>query len=170
MSQQHPASPSPEELDQLSEAELYERYGMDRRNRPTPMVSRYTFRGRRKRARRSNESGRGYYVDRYSTFEIVAVLVLIVLTITDALATLHILGKGGTELNPIMRSALEVGNGYFLFSKLAISALGGVLILLHAKFPGVRKALWGLLALYGGVVVYHGILIARAVRDATAAI
>jgi hypothetical protein len=165
---EQPATPTPEEIEGLSPSELYQRYGIDRRDRPTPMVSRYTFRGRRKRARRATESGRGYYVDRYSTFEIVSVLVLIVLTITDALATLHILGKGGTELNPVMRSALEVGNGYFLFSKLGISFVGGVLILLHTRFPGVRKALWGLLALYGAVVVYHGILIIRAVREATA--
>ncbi len=135
----------------------------DRRRQATPMISRYTFRGRRRAVRRLEETRGGYYVDRYHTVEVTAVLALLLLTVTDALATLHILGKGGTELNPLMRSALEVGNGYFLLSKLGISLVGATLILMHARFPGVRKALAGLLLLYGGVVVYHTYLISRTI-------
>ena len=49
-----------------------------------------------------------------------------------------------------------------LIMKLGISLVGGALILLHARFPGVKKALYALIALYGAVVVYHGVLITRA--------
>jgi hypothetical protein len=145
-----------------SGAEERRLFRFERRRRPTPMVSRYTFRGRRRDIRRSPEGRRGYYVDRYSPIEIAGVIVLLTLTVIDAMATLHILRKGGTELNPIMRSALEVGNEYFLISKLTISLAGAILILLHSRYPGVRRALQALLALYGGVVIYHGILIGRA--------
>lgn len=133
----------------------------DRRRRPTPMFSRYTFRGRRRSIRRADDSSGGYYVDRQSTFEVVAVLSLLVLTVTDGLATLHIIAKGGTELNPIMASTLELGDTYFLATKLSFSIIGGVLILIHTRFPGVRKALYALLTLYGVVVVYHAVLISR---------
>lgn len=148
--------------DRRSVAPGYE--GPERRQRPTPMISRYTFRGRRRDIRRAEDGQGGYYVDRNTRFELVAVLTLLVLTVTDALATLHILSKGGSELNPIMRQALEVGNEYFLVSKLAISFVGGVLILIHTRFPGVKIALHLLLLLYGGVVVYHGVLISRFLR------
>lgn len=137
------------------------REGEDRRRRPTPMFSRYTFRGRRRELRRTKESSGGYYVDRQTTFEVVAVLSLLVLTITDALATLHIIAKGGSELNPIMASTLELGDSYFLATKLSFSLIGGVLILIHTRFPGVRKALYALLTLYGAVVIYHILLISR---------
>lgn len=137
------------------------REGEDRRQRPTPMLSRYTFRGRRRKIRRDREINGGYYVDRQSTFEVVAVLSLLVLTVTDALATLHILAKGGSELNPIMASTLELGDSYFLATKLSFSIVGGVLILIHTRFPGVRKALYALLSLYGAVVIYHAVLITR---------
>lgn len=125
------------------------------------MLSRYTFRGRRRALRRDEDGQGGYYVDRRSTFEIAAVLSLLVLTITDALATLHIIARGGSELNPLMASALELGNSYFLASKLAFSVIGGLLILLHSRFPGVKKALYALLTLYGAVVIYHIVLITR---------
>jgi len=128
------------------------------------MLSRYLFRGRRRQARRDDESQIGYYVDRQTPFELVAVFSLFALTLTDALATLHILGKGGTELNPIMRSALEVGDHYFLITKLGISLLGGILILIHARFPAVKKSLFALITLYAGVVIYHIYLISSALR------
>jgi len=126
------------------------------------MVSRYTFRGRRRQIRRLPDGRRGYYVDRYSPIELAGVVVLLTLTVIDGLATLHILGKGGSELNPIMRSAIEVGNEYFLICKFAISLGGATLILLHSRYPGVKRALQLLLALYGGVVIYHAVLIGRA--------
>jgi hypothetical protein len=125
------------------------------------MVSKYTFRGRRRHVRRDGETAGGYYVDRRSTVEITAVFSLFVLTTTDALATLHIIARGGSELNPLMASALELGDSYFLGTKLAFSIVGGLLILLHSRFPGVKKALYALLTLYGAVVIYHIVLITR---------
>ncbi len=126
------------------------------------MFSRYTFCGRRRQVRREEEGRLGYYVDRQTPFEFVAVLALLILAVTDGLATLHIIGIGGREVNPIMRSALNISDSYFLFIKLGISLLGAFLILIHARFPGVRRALVALILLYGGVVAYHAFLILRA--------
>ncbi len=126
------------------------------------MMTKHLFRGRRRQIRRGSDGSIGYYVDRQTPFEYGAVLALLILAVTDALATLHIIGLGGREVNPIMKSALDIGDSYFLVVKLGISVVGGALILLHARFPGVKKALHALIALYGAVVIYHAYLITRA--------
>jgi hypothetical protein len=125
------------------------------------MLSRYMFIGRRREVRRGEEQHGGYYIDQHSSVDMTAVVALLLLTVIDAVATLHIVGRGGQEMNPIMRGALDVGEDYFVFSKVGISLLGAFLILLHVRFPGVRRALRALLVLYSGVLVYHAFLIYR---------
>ena len=133
----------------------------DRRSRPTPAISRYLFRGRRRRARRSTEAGGGYYVDHPGLKALAAAGVLLTLTLLDAAFTLRLIEGGATEENPLMAHALSRSVAAFLLTKclLTIPSIGVLLVhknfpLLHPRFR-VRWLILGCLGVYGTLVGYE---------------
>jgi hypothetical protein len=126
----------------------------DRRHRPTPMISRYLFTGRRRRARRDEES-RSIYVDRPGGWAYLALTAVLALSCLDAIFTLLHLGRGGREANPVMDWAIRVGPVTFLVLKTALTASGMLLLLLHQFFRGVRLLVVLVLLLYLALMVYH---------------
>jgi len=132
---------------------------VDRRKKPTPMFSRYTFRGRRRANRRASDPRSGYYVDWVEGHYRTAVFAVGVFILLDAAATLEILSRGGTEANPLMAFLLGHSLWAFLMVKIA-GALAAVLLLgVHRHFPKVRGLGAILLAAYGGVALYHLLLL-----------
>lgn len=127
----------------------------DRRRRPTPMLSRYWLVGRRRGGRRDGED-RGIYVDRYTREETVLVLWIGCSAVLDLVLTLVHLAAGGEEANPLMAWFLEVGGvAAFGSAKLLMTGGAALFLLWHVRFRGTRAALWGLGALYAGVMGYH---------------
>lgn len=133
-----------------------DRRSLDRRGRPTPIISRYWLRGRR-----SGRSGRatdrtGVYVDRYTRNEWLLVGVVIGLQVVDCLLTVYWLGRGAVEANPVMASLLiEAGLTGFVVAKLAIALSATAFLLLHIRYRRVRGALWGIAFLYALVAAWH---------------
>jgi hypothetical protein len=127
----------------------------DRRRRPTPAISRYTFFGGRRKSFRRVTDGPGY-TDRYPRSLLLLLCGILVLSIADALCTLLVIHHhGGSEANPMMQWALSCGILPFLTTKLVLTS-GGVLILcLHYHFPMVRFVIGLSLAAYVLVSVYH---------------
>ena len=123
------------------------RGGGDRRSRPTRMFSKYLLRGRRKGGRRTGERER-IYVDRPGPRILAAFGALMLLSVADACFTLYELTKGGTEANPVMRAALELGNGGFIILKTLVTLLGASFLCLHKNWPLGRKCLVGALLGY----------------------
>ncbi len=105
----------------------------DRRRKPTPPISRYTFRGRRVHARRAGED-RNYYVDRYESRYLFIILGVLLLSILDAYLTLNLLRHGGIELNPIMNLLIRHDPVLFLCIKFGITGLGITFLLIHKNF------------------------------------
>ena len=70
--------------------------GYDRRRRPTPLLSRFTFKGRRRAGRRTEES-RNVYVDRFTATEWMLAAGIMVLSLLDLVFTLAHLDAGGRE-------------------------------------------------------------------------
>jgi hypothetical protein len=126
----------------------------DRRSRPTPWLSTYWLRGRRRRGRREGED-RNIYVDRYGPWEWAAALALVGLCLADLLMTLDVLRQGGEEANPVMRWALDQGVPVFAGLKLGVTLLGALVLLLRVRFRGMRAALGILLGLYLALIGYH---------------
>ena len=62
----------------------------------------FLFGGRRKSARRDRDKKDFIYVDQYHPWLLVAILLLVILSICDALFTLRLLEQGATEKNPLM--------------------------------------------------------------------
>jgi hypothetical protein len=127
----------------------------DRRNRPTPALSRYTFLGRRKIFRRKSDRERGGYVDRYSTALFALLLLIIGLNILDALFTMIILDLTGWEANPIVQSVIQLhGEGFWIW-KFVLVSFCLVLLCLHSRFKLVRGVILFLSSIYLAVVLYQ---------------
>lgn len=132
--------------------------GPDRRRHPTPMLSRYTFfGGRRRTARRENE-GEGLFIDVYSLRLSLLLLLFFALTVFDSVATLFYLRKGGTELNPIAQWMIEQGNIEFVLIKGLLTAVCVVFVMLHKNFRYARLAIVVGFSFYFALAIYHIVL------------
>jgi hypothetical protein len=139
------------------------RKGPDRRARPTPFLSRFSFLGGGRLAGRRKGERDNVYVDRYDVRDVRAVVVILVLNILDAWLTLIYIGYGGSEANPVARRLLDWGTGWFLGAK-SLLVTGCLLFLaVHKTFRCVRPALRLLTWFYGALLVYHLVLQARIV-------
>lgn len=132
-----------------------QRFVVDRRARPTPMLSRYWLRGRRRGGRRDGETA-DIYVDRYSRAEWLSILGMLTLTVIDWAWTWAHLRRGVGEANPIMAWAYESGGiAAFTALKLGITGLCVFFLLLHARFRRTRSLLPIVLGIYLILMLVH---------------
>ncbi|MBD3334069.1 MAG: hypothetical protein GF355_00970 [Candidatus Eisenbacteria bacterium] len=133
----------------------------DRRRRRTPAFSRYTLRGRRRAARRTEEAV-GLYVDRLAPGVAWAIVLIFLFHCLDAFLTLAHIERGGSEINPFMAFLIDAAPATFVAVKLGLAAAGLFILGLHQNFPHVRKGIGVLFVVFFGVVLYHFFLIAHA--------
>ena len=127
----------------------------DRRKRPTPGLSRYTFFGRRKMMRRKTDQQQGSYVDRYSSALLFFLISIIGLNVLDAFFTLMILDLEGWEANPVVQSVINLYGTKFWIWKFSIVSISLALLCLHSRFRLVRELIVAVGCLYFMVVVYQ---------------
>ena len=127
----------------------------DRRFQPTPMISRYTFFGGRRRSERRNGLIEGLYVDQYSPKVLLLVLSLYALNLLDAIFTLCQLEKGAVEINPIARFLLTLGPTGFILAKCLGIGLILCFLCVHTNFKKSRMVLFFGVTLYLAVACYH---------------
>ncbi len=129
----------------------------DRRKGPTPIISRYTFSGgRRKKIRRGEDKKKHIFVDLYSTRLLVAVLALLCLSCLDACLTLELIERGSVvELNPVMAFFLDYGVYPFSLMKFGLTALSLVVLCLFKNVNITRIGLPIAVKIYLVVVFYE---------------
>jgi hypothetical protein len=133
-----------------------DRRSTDRRRRSTPMFSRYTLFGGRRRGDRRGEGDTEQYVDRYPVGLAISLVVIGALCALDAVFTLLHLQRGGGEANPIMDVLIrEAGAQPFIVLKCVVTNIGLVVLCLHKNFRYVKPVIASLLAIYAGLFVYH---------------
>jgi hypothetical protein len=135
------------------------RTGPGRRQRPTPLFSRFAFRGRRMHSRRK-ENDQNYYVDRYGFKYLFWILGIIILSIFDAYLTLNLLQRGGTELNPFMSMLIDKNSMLFMAVKIAITSICILFLLIHKNFRFFGKIrlnhfIYSVFSLYVVLIVYE---------------
>jgi hypothetical protein len=118
-------------------------------------------RGRRRQARRE---GHNYYLDRYEPGLVVTGLGVLMLSCLDALLTLTLLNRGAYEANQFMAQLLDIGVGAFVATKIAITCIGILFLLMHAHFrilkvTSGKQMLKLLLGVYGALIVYEFVLL-----------
>jgi len=138
------------------------RSGTDRRRLSLRSLAYGAWRGRRVAERRTGTPAG--YVDRYPSSVVFAAVGLFTLAGADAYGTLVLLEAGAHEANPVMEALLQAEPTWFVPVKLTTTAAGVLLLVLHKNFSlfgrlPVLKILYGLLGLYGCLIVYQGVLL-----------
>ncbi len=137
------------------------RAGGDRRKKPTPMLSRFTFFGGRRAAGRREGESENIFVDRFGqTLFLVATLVIL-LNVLDAFFTLLFLGNGGRELNPIAQFFLDLGPVAFLLVKTAGIGLCVAYLVLVNRFKGAKIGMGVVFVIYLALLCWHFYLYGR---------
>lgn len=129
--------------------------GPDRRSRPTPRLSRWSFgSGRRRTARRAGER-EGAFVDRYSARLWLLIVWVALMNAADSFFTIVHLQNGGIELNPVAALMLESGRAGFVVWKSALIALPLAVLCVHKNFPLARLGILASAATYTALCLYH---------------
>lgn len=135
---------------------LERRSGINRRNYGT-FWEQLSRRPRRRRSRGRRKTDRAAYVDIYDfrTWSIAAAVLL--LSLLDAFLTrMHLLRGSASELNPLMKSIIDMG-GFpaFFTAKVAMTIFPMAIILIHKEWTFGRYAARLCLAAYIFLSCYH---------------
>ncbi len=146
----------PNSAESLSEA-FWEKHrsGKDRRKRPTPMISRYLFVGRRRSNRRRCDREKGYYVDRPRQGLVSLALLIIFSGVLDAYFTYELFGQGAVEANPIINFCLDMGWGYCLAIKFVLTSLALLILVVHQNFFKMERLMGSICFYYALLVLYQ---------------
>lgn len=140
----------------------YKRLIYDRRTRPTPIISKYTFSGgKRKTIRRESDKQQYIFVDLYSTRLLLIVVSLFLLSCLDAYLTLTLIAEGiAIEANPLMASLLSYGVMTFIVIKFALTAFALLILCLFKNAKITRIGLPVAVKIYIALVIYEFYLFA----------
>ena len=101
------------------------------------------------------DQNRGGYVDLYSSGLLFLLILVAGLNVLDALFTMMILDDGGWEINPVVRSVIQLyGNGFWIW-KFTIVSISLILLCLHSKFRLVMPVILGITAISIIVILYQ---------------
>ncbi|HUN26631.1 MAG TPA: DUF5658 family protein [Steroidobacteraceae bacterium] len=131
----------------------------DRRQRTLHALVIGTLHPRRRSARRAWDRA-VVATDWYRPQWLAAALLIVLFSMADALLTLTLLGRGALEANPIMAAFLAVDPVGFVPAKIALTALGVVLLTVAARVRAFRRVpvsllLYGVLGGYVALVGYE---------------
>lgn len=129
--------------------------GPDRRQRPTPRFSRYSFWGGRRRRVRRHEEREGAFVDLFEWPLLLLAGWVALMNSADSFFTLYHLQAGGVELNPIADRLLRLGRENFVFWKAALIAGALLVLCVHKNFALARLGLAAATLTYTLLVFYH---------------
>jgi hypothetical protein len=114
--------------------EIDRRSTQDRRSYHRPRLKFLLLGGRRKSARRYQDKKTFIYADQYHPWLLVATLLLVVLSISDALLSLSVIEHGAIEKNPIGVNFLNMGVGPFMVAKLLLASSAILIVLVYHKY------------------------------------
>jgi hypothetical protein len=97
--------------------------------------------------------------DRNSPLMFFMAILIVSLNISDAICTQLILAHGGWEVNPIARAAIATFGDHFWLWKHGIVSLAVIMLSSHIHLRMARVCLAVAACMYGGVTVWHLILI-----------
>ena len=106
------------------------RSGKDRRSHKMPEIKSLFIYGRRKGIRRQDDKYKNFYFDQYSSALFVAVIIILFLSISDALLTLFLIDFGATEINPVMEYFLNFGPLTFMSVKYFLTCYSIIVLLI----------------------------------------
>lgn len=144
------------------------RQTQDRRSCPTPPISRFTLRGRRRKARRADDD-QNYYVDRYEFRYLIIISGILIFCFLDAYLTLMLLSYGGAELNPIMLLLMRKDIFLALIVKYLLTAFCLIFFLMHKNFKifgrfQINSLIYAIFSAYVALVLFEALAYFRVIR------
>ena len=145
------------------------RSGIDRRGARRLTFRSLLFGGRREFIRRRADRQRIACVDRYQSSLFGIIVLILLLSVTDAILTILLISHGAVEINPIMAFYLELGPYPFLFVKYALTSVGLLILLVfRSRFLESMRMqtgtfLYVVLAAFLGVVSWEIFLINKVI-------
>jgi hypothetical protein len=119
-------------LQSPTESEIKRTNPTNRRQDEGVSGTRYLLFGRRNKVRRIDDYYQiSYSPDHYSLRIFNIIISIILLSITDAMLTLHLIRHGASEINPIMEHFLKFGPLPFLTAKYLLTSASVILLLKH---------------------------------------
>jgi hypothetical protein len=139
---------------------LERRSGQDRRDHQMPIAKRLFFQGIRESVRRAEDRKRIVFMDRYKPSLLIGTMIILSLSLLDALFTLILIEQGASELNPVMRYYLSHGPQVFLLVKYGLTAFSVfIIVVAHENITHRYRLSAGIFplfaALFGGVVIWE---------------
>lgn len=129
--------------------------GPDRRQRPTPRLSRYSFMGGRRWEIRREGEVEGAFVDLYGGRLWMALLWVALLNVADSYFTLVHLQAGGVELNPVADALLHSGRLGFVVWKSLLIGIALLVLCIHKNFFLAKAGLMFSASAYTVLLLYH---------------
>lgn len=162
-----------QEIEMVKEAENHfveRRSGKDRRTKRFSDIRWLLKMGLRHQVRRHADRRKLHMLDHYPPKLFRVLIVVLILSIVDALLTLWLIDNGAVEMNPVMAFYIELGPGIFIATKymmtVAVVTIGVLLNYANVRF--LRCQVSRILNLFAGcfamVVVWEMYLIVRFVR------
>lgn len=136
---------------------------VDRRRVASSPFSLVVRHGRRRAARRAQD-GINTCVDLYEARWFYAAVGVLLLSCTDAALTMNLLQQGASEINPFMEWLLNMDKSLFFLVKLALTAVGVVVLVAYKNFRLFNQikaghVLYAFLAGYALLVKYELVLL-----------
>jgi hypothetical protein len=137
----------------------------DRRERHVPFYKLLFFQGKRQTLRRAEDRRRIVALDQYHQPMMIPILIVLVLSLMDAVLTLILLDRGAVELNPVMRYYLRHGSAVFVMVKYGLTAVSMFIMVVIGAIVTSRWRLGSMViplcgALFGSVVIWELFLLA----------
>ena len=107
------------------------RSGFDRRQKQLQLLSKYWLTGKRTAIRREGDRQKYQSIDRYSAKTLAVILLIVMLSVIDAILTLDLISRGAAELNPVMDYYLAHSPLAFFWVKYCLTWAAIMIILLH---------------------------------------
>jgi len=114
----------------MNQINVERRSGKDRRKKRAINIRSLFIGGRREKIRRKEDKHIFLLADRYSPLLFAVIVTILLLSVTDALLTLFLIGEGAFELNPIMAYYIKLGPYSFLAVKYALTSIAVISFLL----------------------------------------
>jgi hypothetical protein len=102
----------------------------ERRQRKIPALRFLIFGGRRRQVRREEDMQGIIIMDSYSESLFAVIITILCLSLIDAIMTLHLIGHGAQEINPVMAYFLDKSIVIFIVAKYILTSIAVITILL----------------------------------------
>jgi len=114
----------------------------------------------RRRAHRRGGEGQPRVHDLHEAKWLGIAMVIMLLSVADAMLTLQLMDLGAIELNPVMAAMLDSGSPAFAYLKVALTGVGVVVLTIMARLHAfgrvpVGVVLYVVLGLYASLIAYE---------------